>query len=158
MPKRKWKPKRPERVRYIADANVLLPLLTEGHTHRAPALDWWDSCEDGDVGLCLPVRMALLRLLSNVRVMGSSTLRPEQAWDAVDQLINDPRISLIDQIPQTHDKHWHANIARREPSPDLWTDAWLAALAQATDCEMTTFDRGFRSFAKLKLRLLSPVP
>lgn len=45
-------------------------------------------------------------------------------------------------------------MARREPSPDLLTDAWLAALAQAHGCEMVTFDGGFRSFAKLKLRLL----
>jgi len=144
-------------MRYIADANALLPVLTDGHAHRVPAVAWWQSCEDTDVGLSLPVRMALLRLLTNVRVMGSGTLSPEQAWEAVDQLIGDPRISLIDQTPQTHTKHWHANIAGREPSPDLWTDAWLAALAQATDCEMATFDRGFRSFAKLKLRLLKPV-
>ena len=144
-------------MRYIADANVLLPVLTEGHAHRTPAVEWWESCDDGDVGLGLPVRMALLRLLTNIRVMGSGTLRPEQAWDAVDHLINDPRIWLIDQTPQAHAKHWRANVARREPSPDLWTDAWLAALAQATGCEMITFDRGFRSFAELKLRLLSPV-
>lgn len=77
-------------MRCIADANVLLPLLTEGHTHQAPAAAWWGSC----------------------------------------------------------------GVARREPSPDLWTDAWLAALAQAHGCEMVTFDGGFRSFAKLKLRLL----
>lgn len=143
-------------MRHIADANVLLPVLTEGHAHRAPALAWWEGCDDGNVGLCLPVRMALLRLLANVRVMGSGTLRPEQAWDAVDHLINDPRISLIDQTPQAHARHWHANIAGREPSPNLWTDAWLAALAQATDCEMATFDRDFRSFAKLRLCLLPP--
>lgn len=145
------------RVRYVADANVLLPVLAEGHSHREPAVGWWDSCSDGDVGLCLPVRMALLRLLTNVRVMGSGTLRPEPAWDAVGQLISDPRIELIEQTPPTHAKLWRANVARREPSPDLWTDAWLAALAQSSDCEMITFDRGFRSFAKLKLRLLSPV-
>jgi predicted nucleic acid-binding protein len=59
-------------MRAIADANVLLPLLTEGHAYRAPANAWWEGCEDGDVGLCLPVRMALLRLLTNVRIMGSS--------------------------------------------------------------------------------------
>jgi predicted nucleic acid-binding protein len=58
-------------MRCIADANVLLPVLAEGHAHRHPALEWWDRCEDGDVGLCLPVRMAVLRLLSNARVMGS---------------------------------------------------------------------------------------
>lgn len=40
---------------------------------------WWDSCSDGDVGRTLLVRMALLRLLSNSKVMGSSVLRPAAA-------------------------------------------------------------------------------
>jgi predicted nucleic acid-binding protein len=61
---------------------------------------------------------------------------------------------VLDQVPAAHDKLWYDNVARREPSPDLWTDAWLAALAQAHDCEMVTFDRGFRSFSKLNLHLL----
>ena len=83
-------------------------------------------------------------------------LRPEKAWDALEQLISDPRTVLVDAVPATHARYWRANVARREPSTDLWTDAWLAALAQATDGEMITFDRGFRSFRGLKLRLLSP--
>ena len=143
-------------MRCIADANVLLPLLTEGHAHQVPAASWWQACEDGDVGLSLPVRMALLRLLSNSRVMGSSVLRPVQAWGTVQGLIDDPRVELVEQAPATHSKLWYDCVARREPSPDLWADAWLAALAQAHDCEMVTFDRGFRSFSKLKLRLLEP--
>ncbi len=141
-------------MRCIADANVLLPLLTEGHALQAPAAEWWDACNDDEVGLCLPVRMALLRLLSNTRVMGSSVLRPAAAWNAVQSLIDDPRIERVDQVPAAHDTLWYGNVARREPSPDLWTDAWLAALAQAQACEMVTFDRGFRSFPKVKLRLL----
>jgi toxin-antitoxin system PIN domain toxin len=100
--------------------------------------------------------MALLRLLSNRRIMGSSVLRPVHAWNAVQSLMDDPRVEVVDQIPATHNKLWYDNVARREPSPDLWTDAWLAALAQAHDCEIVTFDRGFRSFQKLKLRLLEP--
>ncbi|HRQ64405.1 MAG TPA: PIN domain-containing protein [Xanthomonadaceae bacterium] len=143
-------------MRVIADANVLLPLLTEGHAHRAPAAAWWEDCEDDSVGLCLPVRMALLRLLTNARVMGSSILHPEQAWDVLGVLIDDARIVIVDHAPKSHAQHWRANIEGREPSPDLWTDAWLAALAQASDCEMITFDRGFRAFADLKLHLLSP--
>lgn len=140
----------------IADANVLLPLLTEGHAHQAPAADWWHSCDDADVGLSLPVRMALLRLLSNTRVMGSSVLRPAAAWNAIQSLIDDPRIEMIDQIPPAHHALWCGNVARREPSPDLSTDAWLAALAQVHDCEIVTFDGGLRSFSKSKLRLLEP--
>ena len=116
---------------------------------------WWENSDDGTAGLCLPVRMALLRLLTNARVMSSGVLRPTQAWDAVQQLIDDPRISMVDQVAETHSGHWRANVMRREPTPDLWTDAWLAALAQANDLELVTFDRGFRSFAKLKLHLLS---
>lgn len=143
-------------MRCIADANVLLPLLTGGHAHQATAAHWWDACDDGAVGLSLLVRMALLRLLSNAKVMGSSVLRPAQAWSAVQALTDDPRIEVVDQVPAAHGKLWYDNVARREPSPDLWTDAWLAALAQAHDCEMVTFDRGFRSFSKLKLRLLEP--
>jgi toxin-antitoxin system PIN domain toxin len=117
-----------------------------------------EACDDTSVGLSLPVRMALLRLLCNARVMGRSVLLPALAWKTVQSLIDDPRIELLDAVPASHDKLWHDNVARREPSPDLWTDAWLAALAQAHDCEMTTFDRGFRSFARLKLRLLEPAP
>jgi uncharacterized protein len=143
-------------VRCIADANVLLPVLADGHAHQLPASAWWEACDDGDVGLSLPVRMALLRLLSNGRVMGTSVLRPAQAWGAVQSLIDDPRIEVVDQVPASHSKLWYDNVARREPSPDLWTDAWLAALAMAHDCEMVTFDRGFRSYSKLKLRLLEP--
>ncbi len=143
-------------MRCIADANVLLPILAEGHVHGEPAVQWWHDCADGDVGVCLPVRMAILRLLTNTRVMGSGTLRPVQAWDVMEQLIDDPRVSAIDQTPPAHAKLWRDNGVRREPSPNLWTDAWLAALAQVSDCEMVTFDKGFRSFTKLKLRLLSP--
>lgn len=89
--------------------------------------------------------------------MGSGTLRPFQAWDALAQLIDDPRMVTLDQTPPGHAKFWRENVARREPTPDLWTDAWLAALARASECEMVTFDRGFRSFPKLKLRLLVTV-
>jgi hypothetical protein len=37
-------------------------------------MQWWERCDDDDVGLCLPVHMAMLRLLTNVRVMGTGTL------------------------------------------------------------------------------------
>lgn len=142
-------------MRCLADANVLLPVLTQGHVHGESAADWWDACDDGDVALSLPVHMALLRLLTNSRVMGSGTLQPAQAWNAVQLLVDDPRVTPV-EVPPSHSQLWHDNITRRQPTPDLWTDAWLAALAQACDIEMVTFDRGFRSFPKLKLRLLDP--
>jgi predicted nucleic acid-binding protein len=83
-------------VRCIADVNVLLPIIADGHSHRTAALNWWDTCDDGDVGLCLPVHMARLRLLSNRRVMGSSLLAPEEAWNVMAQLVGDPWLYEIE--------------------------------------------------------------
>jgi predicted nucleic acid-binding protein len=91
----------------IADANVLFPLLVQGHAAYETAKKWWDEQPDGTVGTCLITRLAVLCLLTN-----------------------------------------------REPTPNLWADAWLAALAMSLEYELTAFDRGFKSFRGLKLRLL----
>ena len=141
-------------MRFIADASVLLPLLSTDHPHHKLARGWWDECRDGEVGFCWPVRMALLRLLSNRRVMGSSVQRPEAAWAAVEALAAQSALVPVDELPGSHAARWRENVAGREPTPDLWTDAWIAALAQATGCEVVTFDRGFRAFKDLQLREL----
>ena len=143
-------------MRCIADAKVLLPLLSADHPHREPAMAWWNEQGDGEVGLCLPVKMSLLRLLSNRKVMGDSVQRPEAAWSAVEALAEQPCVVTIDVAPPSHAQYWRRNVEGREPTPNLWTDAWLAALAQSLGSEMVTFDRGFRQFTELKLRLLAP--
>lgn len=141
-------------MRCIAHANVLLPLLSTDHPHHRVAWEWWEERRDGEVGLCMPVRMALLRLLSNAKVMGSSVLKPDAAWSVVGALAEHPRVAAVQGLPASHDERWHDNVKGRAPSPDLWTDAWLAALAQALGCELVTFDRGFRSFRNLRIVLL----
>jgi len=141
-------------MRYIADASALFPLLSSDHPHHATARGWWDKCRDGEVGLCLPVRMALLRLLTNRKVMGTSVQRPESAWAAVEALAAHPVIVAVDTMPASHASRWRECVEGREPTPDLWTDACLAALAQATGSAIATFDRGFRAYRNLKLVLL----
>jgi predicted nucleic acid-binding protein len=73
------------------------------------------------------------------------------AWQ---RLSDDPRSFHIDTEPADHEPRFVSFVSSREPTPNLWTDAWLAALAISLDYEMTTFDRGFKSFRGLKLRLL----
>lgn len=138
----------------IADANVLFPLLVQGHAAHAAAKAWWDQQPDSTVGTCLLTRLAVLRLLTNKTAMNGVPVRPNQALDAWRQLSNDPRSLYIDCEPIGHDDRFAALVSRRDPAPNLWADAWLAALAIALNCEMTTFDHGFRSFSGLRLRLL----
>ena len=138
----------------IADANVLFPLLVQGHAAHAVAKEWWDKQEDGTVATCLVTRLAVLRLLTNRVAMNGAPVKPEEALDAWQRLGNDPRSFHIDAQPIEHESRFESLVASREPTPNLWADAWLAALAISLDCELTTFDRGFKSFRGLKLRLL----
>jgi uncharacterized protein len=128
----------------IADANVLFPLLVQGHVAHEVAQEWWDEQPDGTVGTCLLTRLAVLRLLTNRVAMN--------AWQ---QLADDPRSIQIDAEPAAHEPRFASLVAGREPKPNLWTDAWLAALALSLDYEITTFDRGFRAFRGLRVRLLT---
>ncbi len=139
----------------IADANVLFPLLVQGHAAHLVARLWWEEQPDGTVGTCLLTRLAVLRLLTNKIAMNGMPITPDEAVQAWRQLQNDPRSLQIEAEPINHEARFVALISGREPTPNLWTDAWLAALAMSLDYEMATFDRGFKSFRGLKLRLLT---
>jgi len=138
----------------IADANVLFPLLVQGHSAYETVKRWWDEQPDGTVGACLITRLAVLRLLTNRVAMNGVPVRPEEALGAWGRLSNDPRSFHIDSHPAEHEARFASLVTSREPTPNLWDDAWLAALAMSLDYELTTFDRGFKSFRGLKLRLL----
>jgi predicted nucleic acid-binding protein len=87
--------------------------------------------------------------------MNGMPVTPHEAIQVWRQLQSDPRSLQIETEPIDHEPRFAALISGREPTPNLWTDAWLAALALSLDYEMATFDRGFKSFRGLKLRLLT---
>lgn len=138
----------------IADANVLFPLLVQGHAAHEVAKAWWNEQPDATVGTCLLTRLAVLRLLTNRVAMNGAPVSPEDALKAWRKLSDDPRSFHIDAEPADHESRFISLVSARKPTPNLWTDAWLAALAISLDYEVTTFDRGFKSFRGLKLRLL----
>jgi predicted nucleic acid-binding protein len=109
---------------------------------------------DDSVGLCLLTRLAVLRLLTNRVAMNGAPITPEVALNAWEALVADPRSVFLDAAPSTHESFFVSMVAGREPSPNLWTDAWLAALARSLDHDVVTFDRGFKAFQGIKLNLL----
>jgi uncharacterized protein len=140
----------------IADANVLFPLLVQGHLAHDVAWEWWEMQPDEAVGTCLLTRLAVLRLLTNRVAMNGAPVAPAAAVRAWRLLSDDPRTAYIEAESVSHETRFVGLVSGRESTPDLWTDAWLAALALSLDYELTTFDQGFRSFRGLKLKLLTP--
>lgn len=133
-------------MKTVADVNVLFAITVEAHVHHEAAWTWWEGQGDGDVGLCWQTRLAVLRLLTNRKAMNEHPVSPEEALDAWDELAADPRTFWLDDTAPSHEKWFRQFITGRIPSPNLWADAWLAALAASEGFNLTSFDSDFRSF------------
>lgn len=141
----------------LVDTNVWFPILRERHEHHRAAWDWWESRQPGEAVWCRVAQLGVLRLLTNPVVMGDELLEPEAAWSTWHRLAHDERCSFLAAEPGGVDALAGACVSGRSPTPKLWADAYLAALAESAGLEMTTFDRGFRRFPVLtRLNLLAP--
>jgi hypothetical protein len=143
--------------RVLADVNVWLATIVEQHPHHATAVSWWRDDvlpARGTVCFCRLSQLGLLRLLTNEAVMGESRRTAEQAWRDYDQLLAQRAVEYLDE-PGGLATLLRAQTGGQERSASLWTDAYLAAFAQAADLELATFDRGFRRFSDLRLRTLA---
>jgi len=138
----------------LADINVVFALLIEGHEHHARAWRWWQRRNEASVAWCLPVRLGILRLLTNPVAMEGDPLDCHAALDAWDAFRRDPRTIELSPPGPAHDVILRKLVAGRRPSPKLWTDAWLAAAAESEDAGLTSFDAGFREFKLRDFELL----
>jgi uncharacterized protein len=138
----------------LADANVWLALAFSDHLHHTKAKNWFDGQSDGSCAFCRVTQMALLRHLTNSRIMGPFVQTQQDAWTNYDKLAQDPRVVFLSEPPglETAFRNftqptvpWHA----------LWTDAYLASFALEAQTQLVTFDQGFSRFAGLDLLTLS---
>ena len=142
-------------MRSLVDVNVVFAMLVEGHSHHEEAWNWWDRQPVEGVLLCLPVRLGVLRLLTNARAMESAPVRPDEALLAWDEMEADERTRwLTDLSGPAAETCFRRNVAGRKPTPNLWTDALLAAWAESAGCRLTSFDADFRSFSGLNFEWL----
>lgn len=141
-------------MKCIADVNVLLPLLCAGHVAEKSAYHWFESKSFETIGWCLPIRLAILRHLSNKHIMGNALLEPEQALDVWEQLEADERLFEIESIPPNVENYFRQNVSGHKATPQIWTDAWLAATAESLGLQFVSFDRDFKRFNLSSLETL----
>lgn len=141
-------------MKTLVDVNVVFAIVVERHVHHPIAWRWWESQAADSIGLCLPVRLGLLRLLTNARAMENSPVSPDQALAAWDEMEADERTFGIGNPTGASEACFRKNVIDRQPTPNLWTDALLAAWAAASGCRLTSFDGGFRSFPNLDFEWL----
>jgi toxin-antitoxin system PIN domain toxin len=141
-------------MKTLVDVNVVFAILVENHSHHSAAWRWWQKMDDESVGLTLSVRLGILRLLSSKAAMEASPVTPDEAlaaWDAFEQ---DSRTFWLPGPDRAHELHFRRIVTGRTASPNLWTDAWLAAMSEAFVIHLASFDGGFRSLGIRDFELL----
>ncbi len=144
--------------RYIlADVNLWLATLVEKHGHHESAVYWWRNeviTKSARVAFCRITQLGLLRLLTNETVMGEQKRSIGQAWQNYEQLLSQEPIIFVDE-PEGVESLMKDHCALSVSSRNFWTDAYLAAFAEASGFSFATFDKGFKRFRRLDLALLS---
>jgi uncharacterized protein len=139
------------------DVNVWLALTHNRHIHHTLAAEWFESAGGCSFLLCRFTQLGLLRLLTNVQVMGEDTMSQRAAWAVYHRWLEDGRIDFVRE-PDTggFDPAFQAASSKQQPATKLWADAYLAAFAKTAGLTLVTFDRHFPRLAGLEIELLKP--
>lgn len=85
--------------------------------------------------------MGFLRLITNRGVMGGDVLTQKRAWEVYETIAQDSRVLFVAE-PDNLETAWKSLTPARLPATNVWTDAYLAALAGLHGL-VVSFDRSF---------------
>jgi toxin-antitoxin system PIN domain toxin len=130
------------KVRYLADVNVLIALLDEDHVRHATVASWFDGSAQDEFGVCAFTESGFLRVATNPKA-GMHSI--DNAMDALASLNNhagyrfwpilEGWVALVE--PFLERVYGHQQI----------TDAYLLGLAVKEGGVLVTLDKGIRYLA-----------
>ena len=141
----------------LPDINVWLALAVTEHAHHAAAMAYWLQNAAAKVCFCRVTMLGLVRLLTQPKVMGAAAMTLQSAMFAFDGWLALPGVHWAEE-PAGCSAALRGLVAEGLPSR-MWTDAYLAAFAQAAGLRLVSFDADFRRFNQLaQLQLRAPAP
>jgi toxin-antitoxin system PIN domain toxin len=129
---------------YLVDTNVWIALAYDQHEHHATAIRWFEQASAGESCFCRITQLALLRLLTNAKVMGRDVRTDKEAWKDYDEFAKDVRVDFVEDGPGL-DAALRSLTMSGQSSHRLWPDAYLGALSIVTGMQVVSFDAVFRT-------------
>jgi toxin-antitoxin system PIN domain toxin len=138
---------------FLPDVNVWLALASRRHVHNAIAAQWFESIGQDEAAFCRITQMGFLRLLTNHQVMGVDVVGLVAAWQVYGELARDFRVRFVPE-PVGLEPRWQQFTQESRAATNLWTDAYLAALAQLRDLCVVSFDKAFTGHNRSQVLVL----
>lgn len=139
---------------FLVDVNVWIAAVYGSHVHHAVARDWFETLGPESACFCRQTQLGFMRLLTNPRVMGADVMTPLGAWQAFDNLLQDVRVIFLSE-PEHVDITFRQLTNKSRFGPNVWSDAYLGAIANAADLTVVTLDRAFANMPGVEALLLS---
>jgi toxin-antitoxin system PIN domain toxin len=139
----------------LLDASVWLPLSVPDHVHHEGARRYWDEEAADELAFCRLTALALLRYLTNPRILKEAALEGAAAWRALRTWLAVPGVVLLGE-PAGLDEllgYWSSTLNLRGGD---WADAYLAASAAASGCRLVAFDGDFHRYPGIDFLQLAP--
>ena len=121
------------------DINVWLAVAAPEHIHAVIARRWWEQ-QIGTIAFSRFTQLGFLRLMTTAAVMDGKPLTIAEAWRVYDRFYEDDRVTFLSEPPEV-EKRFREKATGRTVSPKVWADAWLLAVAQASEGVLVTFDK-----------------
>lgn len=136
----------------LPDLTVLLAAHRSDSPMHVRCRDWLRAAFAGDeaFGICHPVLIGLIRILTHPRVFRPPDTH-DQAFAFVSSLVTHPNALLLNP-GRDHLTLFEELCRRADARGDLVTDAYLAALAIETGALLVSADRDFAQFPGLRWR------
>jgi len=83
----------------LLDTNIWLAVAVDGHTHHTRAAGWFNTQSETTLAFCRVTQMALLRHLTNSKIMGENVQTQAQAWQTYERFVSDPRVAFLSEPP-----------------------------------------------------------
>jgi toxin-antitoxin system PIN domain toxin len=132
----------------LPDVNVWLALADENHAHHKTAIAYWQDQSAPKIAFCRVTALSFLRLSSHPKIL-SRPLTTDEAWKIYQRYRTEAQVSFIVDSPDID--HSFMALSRQPDFPHhLWTDCYLATLAQFKKCRIVSFDEDFHNFRNLQ--------
>ncbi len=133
---------------YLPDINFWLALSSANHIHFSTAREWYRSLGENEIlCFCRQTQLSFLRLLTTKSVMGKATHSQREAWRVYERWRLDGAAGLLEEPPGI-EVIFRASTEKDQASPKTWTDAYLAAFAEAAGLTLVTFDKALAGKTK----------
>src|SRR3989454_3967949 len=129
----------------LLDASVWLPWSAPNHMHYPRARRYWDDEAASELAFCRVTALALLRHLTNPRILGDAALDGGAAWRALKIWLALPQIKLLGE-PAGLGEGLGQRARELDPRAGKWGDAYPSAFAAAGRCRLGAFCDGLSRY------------